>query len=356
MTAEIAGAQPHQSVVDAAIAGDTESGENKKERTPTIKFNPLPKHSQNNKKHKRVKPPKMDDEQKKLAQARIDKQMVEGFERIFFQKMLQIIKDGGPKKVVPPGQEGKVKPQANLDEVKQFAVNYVKHAPPLPPKAELPAGKAMRHALMYYYGFDFVEGTMVPPIKYGECNWDEGIPHESAHRVFIDAFRMRVEDELVFANNVHGNAKDVKLGTMKFGPQARNDFAMFLRKARKGVNEQPTMLPSWWTKEDDKICQEAEILHERFQKADAKALYGAEEFQNLRVLAELVLGTPIGAGIPYEADFDIFKDKQGVYWHDVDPAVDTVPKPPSKGKQVDKKELSKKRIEEELDYVVKGRK
>ena len=40
--------------------------------------------------------------------------------------------------------------------------------------------------------------------------------------VFIDAFRMRVEDELVFANNVHGNAKDVKLGTMKFGPQARN--------------------------------------------------------------------------------------------------------------------------------------
>jgi hypothetical protein len=45
-----------------------------------------------------------------------------------------------------------------------------------------------------------------------------------------------------------------------------------------------------------------------------------------------------------------------VYWHDVDPSVDTVPKPPSKGKQVDKKELSKERIKEELDYVVKGRK
>ena len=74
------------------------------------------------------------------------------------------------------------------------------------------------------------------------------------------------------------------------------------------------------------------------------------------MLGELVLGTPIGAGIPYEADFDIFKDKQGVYWHDVDPSVDTVPKPPSKGKQVDKKELYKERIKEELDYVVKGRK
>ena len=84
-------------------------GENAtEERKPTIKFNPLPKHSQNNKKHKRVKPPKMDDEQKKLAQARIDKQMNEGFERIFFQKMLQIIKEGGPKKTVPTGQEGKV--------------------------------------------------------------------------------------------------------------------------------------------------------------------------------------------------------------------------------------------------------
>ena len=326
------------------------------ERKPsTIKFNPLPKHAQNNKKHKRVKPPKMDDEQKKLAQARIDKQMNEGFEKIFFQKMLEICKEGGPKRVVPTGEEGKTKARASLEEVKEFAVNYVKHAPPLPPKAELPAGKAMRHALMYYYGFDFVEGTIIPPIKYGECNWDEGIPHESAHRVFIDAFRMRVEDELVFANNVHGNAKDVKLGTIKFGPQARNDFATFLRKARKGVNGQPTMLPSWWKKEDDKICEGAEILHERFQKADAKALYG-EEFQNLRVLAELVLGTPIGAGIPYEADFDIFKDKQGVYWHDVDPSLDTVPKPPSKGKQVDKKELSKERIKEELDYVVKGRK
>ena len=67
------------------------------ERKPsTIKFNPLPKHAQNNKKHKRVKPPKMDDEQKKLAQARIDKQMNEGFEKIFFQKMLEICKEGGP--------------------------------------------------------------------------------------------------------------------------------------------------------------------------------------------------------------------------------------------------------------------
>ena len=119
---------------------------------------------------------------------------------------------------------------------------------------------------------------------------------------------------------------------MKFGPQSEKRFRHVLRKARKGVNEQPTILPPWWTKEDDKICQEAEILHERFQKADAKALYGAEEFQNLRVLAELVLGTPIGAGIPREAELDIFKDKQGVYWHDVDPAVDTVQKPPSKGK------------------------
>ena len=62
------------------------------ERKPTIKFNPLPKHAQNNKKHKRVKPPKMDDEQKKLAQARIDRQMNEGFEKIFFQKMLEICK------------------------------------------------------------------------------------------------------------------------------------------------------------------------------------------------------------------------------------------------------------------------
>ena len=54
------------------------------ERKPTIKFNPLPKHAQNNKKHKRVKPPKMDDEQKKLAQARIDKQMNEGFETVSY--------------------------------------------------------------------------------------------------------------------------------------------------------------------------------------------------------------------------------------------------------------------------------
>ena len=86
MTAEIAGAQPHQSVVDAAIAGDNESGENKKERTPTIKFIRYLNILQNNKKHKQVKPPKMDDEQKKLAQARIDKQMVEGFERIFSKR------------------------------------------------------------------------------------------------------------------------------------------------------------------------------------------------------------------------------------------------------------------------------
>ena len=222
-------------------------------------------------------------------------------------------------------------------------MNYVKHAPPLPPKAELPAGKAMRHALMYYYGFDFVEGTMVPPIKYGECNWDEDISHESAHRVFIDAFRMRVEDELVFANNVHGNAKDVKLGTMKFGLQARNDFATFLRKARKGVNEQPTMLPSWWTKEDDKICQEAEILHERFQKADAKALYGAEEFQNLRVLAELVLGTPIGAGIPVRSRFRYLQGQTRRVLARCGLGGGYGSKPPSKGKQVDKKELSKKK-------------
>ena len=91
------------------------------ERKPTIKFNPLPKHAQNNKKHKRVKPPKMDDEQKKLAQARIDKQMNEGFEKIFFQKMLEICKEGGPKRVVPTGEEGKTKARASLEEVKEFA-------------------------------------------------------------------------------------------------------------------------------------------------------------------------------------------------------------------------------------------
>ena len=128
----------------------TDDDTNTNERKPSRKFNPLPKHAQNNKKHKRVKPPKMDDEQKKLAQARIDKQMNEGFEKIFFQKMLEICKEGGPKRVVPTGEEGKTKARATLEEVKEFAVNYVKHAPPLPPKAELPAGKAMRHALMYY--------------------------------------------------------------------------------------------------------------------------------------------------------------------------------------------------------------
>ena len=62
------------------------------ERKPTIKFNPLPKHAQNNKKHKRVKPPKMDDEQKKLAQARIDKQMNEGFEKIFSKRYWKFAK------------------------------------------------------------------------------------------------------------------------------------------------------------------------------------------------------------------------------------------------------------------------
>ena len=52
----------------------------------------------------------------------------------------------------------------------------------------------MRHALMYC-GFDFVEGTMVPPIKYGECNWDEGIPPRratSVHRRLSHARGRRV--------------------------------------------------------------------------------------------------------------------------------------------------------------------
>jgi hypothetical protein len=336
---------------------------NNNETIKTIEFNPLPKHLKNNKKHKRVKPLiKLNEEQKEESKRAMEKQLSDGFERIFYQKFLKVIKDGGPKinnVTTTTTTDLKKKQRASLDEVKEFAANYVKHAPPLPPKAEQPAGRAMRHALMFYYGFDIVDGTMVPEITFGEkCSWDEGIEKEAAHRVFIDSFRLRVDDELVFANNIHANAKDVLMGTIKFGPQARNDFATYLRLAREGVRGNPSQLPAWWQKEDDRVCQEAEILHERFQKQDAKQLYGEETYQNLRVLAELVLGTPIGSGIPYELKHDVFKDKLGVYYHDCDPRSETVPSAPSKQKQTKNKtkELSKERVAEELDYLVKGRK
>ncbi|KAI9096641.1 hypothetical protein DFS34DRAFT_149443 [Phlyctochytrium arcticum] len=136
-----------------------------------------------------------------------------------------------------------------------------------------------------------------PSLMYPK-NWTVGLmPDKSrVYKRFIDSYRLRVEDEYVFARINRGlyTPEGTKDPTIPF-----NDFKKYIKKA-----EDKKMFPSWWSSEDTKamlkmaMSDEWADINYAVEKSDVTKHYGylSLEHMNLRGLAETIEGRNIFRG------------------------------------------------------------
>ncbi|KAF5019472.1 hypothetical protein F66182_8511 [Fusarium sp. NRRL 66182] len=117
-------------------------------------------------------------------------------------------------------------------------------------------------------------------------------PEKDVYRLLIDIYRLRVED-------MYKMEGDVEEGTLYSGaPDGLAGFKRFLRKA----SNQEGLLPSWWTPEKQKACENFGMDSSQWQnlmtateKQDIIEHYGDSRFpMQLRMFGEAVYGSAPG--------------------------------------------------------------
>jgi hypothetical protein len=167
-----------------------------------------------------------------------------------------------------------------------------------------------------------------------QAHWYEGLPRERVYQRLIVSFCLRVEDEYAFEGELYG-AYNARAGgeELAYGDvqtTAMAEFRAYVDQARmKG------MLPPDFSFEDgvhlEHMAAARGGVYDAWEKSDVQDMFGRLEPMSLRLMAEKILGCPIGGQWPdemFEKDseeydtYDEAEDSEDDYYHDDDEDVD----------------------------------
>jgi splicing suppressor protein 51 len=143
----------------------------------------------------------------------------------------------------------------------------------------------------------------------------DGLPsEEEAMDQLIDAYRLRVQDDLMYRGHFHGRYADVADDEDEDEHNSREqttlqDFRQFLDLAEAQIGKEqsddnctkkPSILPSWWSPEKRAICERRamgngwSVLRYTVEKVDIQEHYNDSIMpMKLRMLAETVYGSNV---------------------------------------------------------------
>ena len=148
-----------------------------------------------------------------------------------------------------------------------------------------------------------------PAAVFGNSDW-HGKTEQECYTWFVDAFRMRVEDEYVLGGgNLYGVYADGAgdFAPRRYGSCAARDFAWFLKAAHAR-----RALPDRWldggAAKHDAACTAYAAGHITFavEKSDMQEAHGPFGPMSLRALAERITGASVmeGGGMGHSSDED----------------------------------------------------